>query len=107
MKRINVAICGFGRIGQQIAELLLNRSTYYKQKYQIDARLVGVCNSSSGLIDQEGLQASKWLDKTQYQVYLTEQKFLKQVQADVIIETGPSDYVTGGKYILFKLCFNT
>ncbi|MFI7863550.1 hypothetical protein ACFMJM_21020, partial [Acinetobacter baumannii] len=24
MKRINVAICGFGRIGQQIAEILLN-----------------------------------------------------------------------------------
>ncbi|MDC5480605.1 homoserine dehydrogenase [Acinetobacter baumannii] len=101
MKRINVAICGFGRIGQQIAELLLNRSTYYKQKYQIDARLVGVCNSSSGLIDQEGLQASKWLDKTQYQAGLTEQKFLEKVQADVIIETGPSDYVTGGKGLFY------
>ncbi|EML4809043.1 homoserine dehydrogenase [Acinetobacter baumannii] len=101
MKRINVAICGFGRIGQQIAELLLNRSTYYKQKYQIDARLVGVCNSSSGLIDQEGLQAVKWLDKTQYQTGLTEQKFLEQVQADVIIETGPSDYVTGGKGLFY------
>ncbi|WP_159137662.1 homoserine dehydrogenase [Acinetobacter pittii] len=101
MKRINVAICGFGRIGQQIAELLLNRSTYYKQKYQIDARLVGVCNSSSGLIDQDGLQASKWLDKTQYQAGLTEQKFLEQVQADVIIETGPSDYVTGGKGLFY------
>ncbi|MDC5421745.1 homoserine dehydrogenase [Acinetobacter baumannii] len=101
MKRINVAICGFGRIGQQIAELLLNRSTYYKQKYQIDARLVGVCNSSSGLIDQEGLQAVKWLDKTQYQAGLTEQKFLEKVQADVIIETGPSDYVTGGKGLFY------
>ena len=101
MKRINVAICGFGRIGQQIAELLLNRSTYYKQKYQIDARLVGVCNSSSGLIDQEGLQASKWLDKTKYQVGLTEQKFLEQVQAEVIIETGPSDYMTGGKGLFY------
>ncbi|WP_144730395.1 homoserine dehydrogenase [Acinetobacter oleivorans] len=101
MKRINVAICGFGRIGQQIAELLLNRSTYYKQKYQIDARLVGVCNSSSGLIDQEGLQAAKCLDKTQYQAGLTEQKFLEQVQADVIIETGPSDYVTGGKGLFY------
>ncbi|HGW4636932.1 TPA: homoserine dehydrogenase [Acinetobacter baumannii] len=101
MKRINVAICGFGRIGQQIAELLLNRSTYYKQKYQIDARLVGVCNSSSGLIEQEGLQASKWLDKTQYQAGLTEQKFLEQVQADVIIETGLSDYVTGGKGLFY------
>jgi homoserine dehydrogenase len=101
MKRVNVAICGFGRIGQQIAELLLNRSTYYKQKYQIDARLVGVCNSSSGLIDQEGLQASKWLDKTQYQTGLTEQKFLEQVQADVIMETGPSDYVTGGKGLFY------
>ncbi|RSQ65772.1 homoserine dehydrogenase [Acinetobacter baumannii] len=101
MKRINVAICGFGRIGQQIAELLLNRSTYYKQKYQIDARLVGVCNSSSGLIDQEGLQASNWLDKTQYQAGLTEQKFLEKVQADVIIETGPSDYVTGGKGLFY------
>ncbi|MEM9994743.1 homoserine dehydrogenase [Acinetobacter pittii] len=100
MKRVNVAICGFGRIGQQIAELLLNRSTYYK-KYQIDARLVGVCNSSSGLIDQEGLHASKWLDKTKYQVGLTEQKFLEQVQADVIIETGPSDYVTGGKGLFY------
>ncbi|HAV3704091.1 TPA: homoserine dehydrogenase [Acinetobacter baumannii] len=101
MKRVNVAICGFGRIGQQIAELLLNRSTYYKQKYQIDARLVGVCNSSSGLIDQEGLQASKWLDKTKYQVGLTEQKFLEQVQAEVIIETGPSDYMTGGKGLFY------
>ncbi|MEI1755043.1 homoserine dehydrogenase [Acinetobacter baumannii] len=101
MKRVNVAICGFGRIGQQIAELLLNRSTYYKQNYQIDARLVGVCNSSSGLIDQEGLHASKWLDKTKYQVGLTEQKFLEQVQADVIIETGPSDYVTGGKGLFY------
>ncbi|HHB0833120.1 homoserine dehydrogenase [Acinetobacter baumannii] len=109
MKRINVAICGFGRIGQQIAELLLNRSTYYKQKYQIDARLVGVCNSSSGLIDQEGLQAVKWLDKTQYQTGLTEQKFLEQVQADVIIETGPSDYMTGGKglfYLNYALTHN-
>ncbi|RDF45905.1 homoserine dehydrogenase, partial [Acinetobacter baumannii] len=65
MKRINVAICGFGRIGQQIAELLLNRSTYYKQKYQIDARLVGVCNSSSGLINQDSLQSSKCPDTTQ------------------------------------------
>ncbi|WP_284089213.1 homoserine dehydrogenase [Acinetobacter pittii] len=109
MKRVNVAICGFGRIGQQIAELLLNRSTYYKQKYQIDARLVGVCNSSSGLIDQEGLQSSKWLDKTKYKVGLTEQKFLEQVQADVIIETGPSDYVTGGKglfYLNYALTHN-
>ncbi len=109
MKRVNVAICGFGRIGQQIAELLLNRSTYYKQKYQIDARLVGVCNSSSGLIDQEGFQTSKWLDKIQYQEGLTEQKFLEQVQADVIIETGPSDYVTGGKglfYLNYALTHN-
>ncbi|MGB8810886.1 MAG: homoserine dehydrogenase, partial [Acinetobacter calcoaceticus] len=109
MKRVNVAICGFGRIGQQIAELLLTRSEYYKQKYQIDTRLVGVCNSSSGLIDQDGLQAAKWLDKTQYQAGLTEQKFLKQVQADVIIETGPSDYVTGGKglfYLNYALTHN-
>ncbi|OCZ57578.1 homoserine dehydrogenase [Acinetobacter seifertii] len=109
MKRVNLAICGFGRIGQQIAELLLNRSTYYKQKYQVDARLVGVCNSSSGLIDQDGLQASKWLDKAQYQAGLTEQKFLQQVQADVIIETGPSDYVTGGKglfYLNYALTHN-
>lgn len=109
MKRVNVAICGFGRIGQQIAELLLNRSTYYKQKYQIDARLVGVCNSSSGLIDQEGFQTSKWQDKTRFQEGLTEQKFLEQVQADVIIETGPSDYVTGGKglfYLNYALTHN-
>lgn len=109
MKRVNVAICGFGRIGKQIAELLLNRSAYYKQKYQIDAHLVGVCNSSSGLIDQEGLQASKWLDKTQFQAGLTEQNFLEQVQADVIIETGPSDYVTGGKglfYLNYALTHN-
>ncbi len=35
MKRVNVAICGFGRIGQQIAELLLNRSTYYKQNIKL------------------------------------------------------------------------
>lgn len=75
MKRINVAICGLDGLGNKLQSFFLNRSTYYKQKYQIDARLVGVCNSSSGLIDQEGLQASKWLDKTQYQAGLTEQSF--------------------------------
>jgi len=109
MKRVNVAICGFGRIGQQIAELLLIRSAYYKEKYQIDARLVGVCNSSSGLIDQEGLQSTQWLDKSKYQTDLTEQQFLEQVRADVIIETGPSDYVTGGKglfYLNYALTHN-
>jgi homoserine dehydrogenase len=61
------------------------------------------------LIDQDGLQAAKWLDKTQYQAGLTEQKFLEQVQADVIIETGPSDYVTGGKglfYLNYALTHN-
>ena len=49
MKTLNIAITGFGNVGQHIARLLWQRQAAYRERYGTEVRLVGVCRSRSGL----------------------------------------------------------
>ena len=57
MKTLNIAITGFGNVGQHIARLLWQRQAAYRERYDTEVRLVGVCRSSSGLRCAQGLGA--------------------------------------------------
>lgn len=97
MKKLKVAIVGFGSVGRNIAQLLEKRADDYAQKYDISIQITGVCKSRSGLIEnQHGLSLDEILDIPQYVSGLTNHDFMQRVEADVIIDVGPSDYVTGG-----------
>lgn len=96
MRRINVAITGFGGIGRKVAELLLDRAAHYRTRFQFDVRLVGVCGSSAGIIDENGLDKARLNHKSNFTKDLTGTAFIDEVPADVLFESSPTDFRTGG-----------
>ncbi|ANH67223.1 homoserine dehydrogenase [Mitsuaria sp. 7] len=96
MSRLNIAITGFGGIGRKVAELLSARAERYQRHYGLDVRIVGVCGSSAGLIDETGLGLDALSDRAGYTPGLTGDTFIGQVPADLLIEASPTDFRTGG-----------
>ncbi|MDF2679356.1 MAG: homoserine dehydrogenase [Brevibacillus sp.] len=100
MKRWNVVITGFGSVGKQVARLLEQRQTYYREQYGVEVKLVGAARSSQGVYDAEGLTQSA-LDvfgmvKKSVDTTFAGDDFIDNCQADILIETGPSQFETGG-----------
>ncbi|UOO90543.1 homoserine dehydrogenase [Vitreoscilla massiliensis] len=100
MKTLNVAITGFGNVGSHIAQLLWQRQATYRERYGVDVRLVGVCRSRAGILYAHGLQAAD-LVSPNWTEGLTGEAFLQALQADVLIETGTSDFQTGGMGLVY------
>lgn len=96
MRRINVAITGFGGIGRKVAQLLLERASRYKHRFGFDVRITGVCGSAAGIIDGDGLDTTNLDNRAAYVSGLTGNTFMKQIQADVLFEASPTDFRTGG-----------
>jgi homoserine dehydrogenase len=99
MRRVNVAIAGFGKVGRRVAQLLLERRERYRAIYGADVRLVAVCGSRAGLADSNGLEAQR-LDNLREG--LCGQDFISSSSADIVIEAGPTNFRTGapgGAYI--------
>lgn len=93
MKKIRIAIAGFGAVGRATASLLLSRRTRYREVYGADLCLVAVCGSRSGAISANGLEEE---DLGVLEDGLTGPAFIDESAADVLIEAGPSDFRTGG-----------
>ena len=100
MKTLNIAITGFGNVGQHIARLLWQRQTAYRERYGVNVRLVGVCRSRSGLLGTQGLNESDVLG-AEFVPDLSGEAFLQGLQADVLIDAGPSDFETGGMGLVY------
>jgi homoserine dehydrogenase len=96
MKNIRVAISGYGAIGQQVAALLLDRRQHYLARYGVAVTLTGVCGSSAGLCDRNGLERDRLDVRGTYVPGLSGASFLECVEADVLVEASPSDYQRGG-----------
>lgn len=92
-RRISVAIAGFGNIGRQVARTLLERQERYRALYGLDVRLVAVCGSKAGARRADGFVH---FDAIQPLAGETGAAFLEQAAPDILIEAGPTDFVTGG-----------
>jgi homoserine dehydrogenase len=100
VKDVNVIITGFGTVGREAARLLDERRERYRTRYGVEVRLVGVARSRTGCYDDQGLAAEVWEAFARGELAgdpaCTGADFLTRTRPDVLIETGPSDYVTGG-----------
>lgn len=96
MERWNIAITGFGTIGQAVAGLLWQRQAHYAKRYGADVRLTAVCSSRAGLYAPDGLPGPHAPARHELQAGLTGVAFIEATNAAVLIDAGPTDYDTGG-----------
>ncbi|MBB5695819.1 homoserine dehydrogenase [Muricoccus pecuniae] len=95
MRRWNVAITGFGRVGKAVAALLLSRRARYQALYEADVRLTAICGSRAGSINDDGLGEGR-LAENELTPGLSGITVLASAPVDVLIEAGPTDFRTGG-----------
>ena len=99
---MRIILCGFGVVAQSLVKLFDSRSEDLYAKYGLKPRVVGVFDSKGSAVDVSGLSLSKLVE--------TKKKFgtvknyantknsmsgiemLKNVEADVLIETTASNY---------------
>ncbi|MBC3765335.1 homoserine dehydrogenase [Neptunicella marina] len=94
MSVVRIAVSGFGAIGLQVAKLLLARQDSLKHRYEKTLLISGVCGSKGGVVEPEGLSLEQ-LDKKNFVAGLTGMSFIQKVEADILIEAGPSNIQTG------------
>ena len=99
---MRIILCGFGVVGQSLVKLFESRAEDLYAKYGLKPRVVGVFDSKGSAVDPSGLNLNKLIE--------TKKKFgtvknyadtknsmsgidmLKNVEADVLIETTASNY---------------
>jgi homoserine dehydrogenase len=99
---LRIILCGFGVVGQSLVKLFESRSEDLYAKYGLKPRVVGVFDSKGSAVDQSGLNFKKLIDTKKkfgtVKNYANKQNsmsgmdMLKNVEADVLIETTASNY---------------
>ncbi len=99
---MRLILCGFGIVGQSLAKLLESRSEDLYVRFGMKPRIVGVIDSKGSAVQTSGLDLNKLLDvKKKYGTIkkysstknnLSGVDLIKNLDADVLIETTPSNY---------------
>jgi len=99
---LRIILCGFGVVGQSLVKLFDSRSEDLYAKYGLKPRVVGVFDSKGSAVDQSGLDFSRLIDvKKKFGTVknyagkkntMSGIDMLKNVEADVLIETTASNY---------------
>ncbi|MFB5635909.1 MAG: homoserine dehydrogenase [Nitrosopumilus sp.] len=99
---MRIILCGFGVVGQSLVKLFESRSEDLYAKYGLKPRVVGVFDSKGSAVDQSGLDLNKLIEvKKKFGTVknyadtkntMSGIEMLKNVDADVLIETTASNY---------------
>jgi homoserine dehydrogenase len=99
---LRIILCGFGVVGQSLVKLFESRSDDLYSKYGLKPRIVGVFDSKGSAVDSSGLNFNKLIEvKKKFGTVknysdkknsMTGVEMLKNVEADVLIETTASNY---------------
>lgn len=99
---MRVFICGFGTVGQGFAEVLASRKDFFQRKFGKEVRIVGVMDSRTYAIDEEGMDPlalvarKKETRRVGDREYTDSKEVLDSVDYDVLVEVSPTDVKTGG-----------
>ena len=99
---MRLILCGFGGVGQSLAKLLESRAEDLYARFGIKPRIVGVFDTKGSAVETSGLDLKKLIDvKKKFGTIkkysanknnLSGVDLIKNVEADVLIETTPSNY---------------
>ncbi len=99
---VDIAIAGFGTVGQGFAEVLALRQDMIREAFGTEARIVAAFDSGSAVYDEEGLDplalitAKTETGKVGDEPLVDGAAFLESIDYDVLVEVSPTDIVTGG-----------
>lgn len=99
-----IALIGFGTVGQGIAEILLNKKEYLKNKYGFEYSIVAVADFAYGNVyNPDGLNVPKMLEEAKAKQKFTSDlssldtlTLIKQCNATAVCELTYTDLKTGG-----------
>lgn len=99
---MRIILCGFGVVGQSLIKLFDSRSEDLYAKYGLKPRVVGVTDSHGSAVDLSGLKFDRLVEVknstgsvknySRYKNSMSGIKMIRNVDADVLIETTPSNY---------------
>ena len=99
---MRIILCGFGVVGQSLVKLFDSRAEDLYAKYGLKPRVVAVFDSRGSAVDKSGLNFDKLVNtKKKFGTVknyanvknkMTGSEILKNVEADVLIETTASNY---------------
>lgn len=99
---MRIILCGFGLVGQSLVKLFESRTDDLYAKYGLKPRVVGVADSKGSAVDQSGLDFNRLVETkkkfgtvknySDKQNTMSGIEMLKNIQADVLIETTASNY---------------
>ncbi len=100
MRTVRASIIGFGSVGRGVAQVLSEKEGALKE-LGIEIKVVAIADSRGSLVDEQGLDLSEALERKGKEgtVALEESKgidIIKNIDHDLVIETTPTDIVTGG-----------
>lgn len=99
---MRIILCGFGVVGQSLVKLFESRSEDLYAKYGLKPRVVGVFDSNGSAVDPSGLDLERLVETkkksgsvknySKTKNNLTGLDIIKNIDADVLIETTASNY---------------
>lgn len=99
---MRIILCGFGVVGQSLVKLFESRADDLYAKYGLKPRVVGVFDSKGSAVDPSGLNFNKLIEAkkkfgtvknySESKNSMSGVDMLKNVEADVLIETTASNY---------------
>jgi len=99
---LRIILCGFGVVGQSLVKLFESRSEDLYAKYGLKPRVVGVFDSNGSAVDSSGLDLERLVETkkksgsvknySKTKNNLTGLDIIKNIDADVLIETTASNY---------------
>ncbi len=101
---MNIALIGFGTVGQGLLKVIEEKREALKDRYLLDLNIVGVADSKGAALNDDGLEIETLLkvkergSVLQYPKYgknLTGSDLIKESNADLIVEITPTSITDG------------
>jgi len=98
MKEISLSLIGFGNVGKGVAEVLLNKHQYFKEKYGLEIKVVSITDSTATIWDPNGIDLKEALETkksfgslkfwgNEYEVYeLGASEVVEEIDSDVVVD---------------------
>jgi homoserine dehydrogenase len=106
MKTINLALVGFGNVGQAFLRLLMRKENRLKEEFDFECKVTGIATGTHGsVIDPQGIDFTRALEIAAQHGNLSNlaglparsstMDFIRTCPADVLLENSPVNHQTG------------